>query len=84
MYEVVELLTSLLDSGIIPTGNSTYPVRLLYLFFPIEDAENALVVRGNIRPVSWLPYIVVSLSTALWVPTRGRWCSSLIMGSVSP
>lgn len=38
MYAVIELLAMFLDSGIIPTGNSTYPVCFSFLILP-EDTE---------------------------------------------
>jgi hypothetical protein len=82
LYATIELLAIFLDSGIIPTANKSYPVRMLLTVAPIT----LITVHSGSRrstPASSPPLIPVWSSTGSWGSNSPRTAHPSPSGSVS-
>ena len=84
LYAIIELLAIFLDSGIIPTANVSYPVRI-----QISCSLGRIVIRestvvcGDLHGVGGR---CIHLSPYQWVcgiPVRGGWHTALALGECS-
>lgn len=70
LYTIVTILSFFLDSGIIPSSSTIYPVCISFFFFPSARSSTSILILQTLvvcRSSNWddLRYILVS--TAQWL-----------------
>jgi hypothetical protein len=86
LYAIIELLAFFLDSNIIPTANTTYPVSpgmVLSWTTLINVRVGAVVVRSGIHRLGGGRLLLPPHQWFRWLPVRRGWHTIIVMGAAA-